>query len=108
MQYGCGLCNNNHRIILCMINDNYFRAKYFRETAVRGTCNSSKVIFEQLTFEQLISSNCIRAIYLDSKETHIQLPACLNYPFIPNFAKVLELLLFNFFRFNVHPMISCC
>jgi hypothetical protein len=45
--------------------------KHFRETAVRGTCNSSKVIFEQLTFEQLISSNssssnCIQAIYLDS------------------------------------------
>jgi hypothetical protein len=64
-------CNNNHRIILCMIIINYFRAKHFREAVVRGTCNSSKVIFEQLTFEQLISSNssssnCIRAIYLDS------------------------------------------
>jgi hypothetical protein len=50
-------CNNNHRIILCMIIINYFRAKHFREAVVRGTCNSSKVIFEQLTFEQLISSN---------------------------------------------------
>jgi hypothetical protein len=51
--------------------DNYFRAKHFRETALGGICNSSKVIFEQLTFEQLISSNssssnCIRAIYLES------------------------------------------
>jgi hypothetical protein len=27
---------------------------------------------------------------------------------IPNFAKVFEYLLFNFFSFNVHPMISCC
>jgi hypothetical protein len=30
------------------VYDNYFRAKHFRETAVRETCNSSKVIFEQL------------------------------------------------------------
>jgi hypothetical protein len=82
MQYGCGLCNNNPRI---PVYDNFFRAKHFRETAVRGTCNSSKVIFEQLTFEQLISSNssssnCIRAIYLDSRRCHMYL-----YASVPDF-----------------------
>jgi hypothetical protein len=54
MQYGCGLCNNNHRIILCMIIINYFRAKHFRETVVRAAD------FEQFVFEQLHSSNLPR------------------------------------------------
>jgi hypothetical protein len=59
MQYGCGLFNDKHRIILCMIIT-FEQAKDFRETAVRGTCNSSKVIFEQLTLEQLHSNNLPR------------------------------------------------
>jgi hypothetical protein len=69
MQYGCGLCNNNPRI---PVYDNFFRAKHFRETAVRGTCrrrNEQSHIraidfraadFEQFVFEQLHSSNLPR------------------------------------------------
>jgi hypothetical protein len=54
MQYGCGLCNNKHRIILCMIiifEQKIFEKLPFEELAIRAAD------FEQFVFEQLHSSN---------------------------------------------------
>jgi hypothetical protein len=54
MQYGCGLCNNNHRIILCMIitfEQNIFEKPPPEEPAIRA------IDFRAIR---------LRAIYLDS------------------------------------------
>jgi hypothetical protein len=62
MEYGCGLCNNNHRIILCMIitfEQNIFEKLPFEELAIRAI-DFRAADFEQFVFEQLHSRNLPR------------------------------------------------
>jgi hypothetical protein len=62
MQYGCGLCNNNHRIILCMIftfEQKIFEKLPFEQSHIRAI-DFRAADFEQFVFEQLHSSNLPR------------------------------------------------
>jgi hypothetical protein len=64
MQYGCGLCNSNHRIILCMIitiEQKIFEKLPFEELAIPSKAIDFRAAdFEHFLFEQLHSSNLSR------------------------------------------------